>query len=220
MMCTGFLASDASGPPGAELRAMFGRQTHRKSDWVKLRAALGGIFCTSLSTIDDSTTLHRPSSESTIFAGETVSFLWREMLCTENLVPVIKLLPCREHAGLSAYMRPAITAAADFMSLSVRVKRTNGAHGITLSMNILINLVLPSSASTVADLPMASFHISRDLLGDEPGSPLPPACPWTTSSILRLSSPSWGALYSDTRKAEGGVVLCLLTQIAKTTSKE
>ena len=213
----GTMSPDLAGPPGAELRADFGGRggrggAGRLSGWTRLKAALGGIFCASLSTIEDTTTLHptrqpRPA----IFGGETVGFLWREMLCTENLVPVIKLLPCREHAGLSAYLRPLITTEADFMSLAVRMRRSDVEFMSHLDMEINVVLVLPSS-SDVDHIADASFDLSRDLLGDVLSAPLPPACPAATSSKLRISRPAWGELSlssspaSDPSSASDGAV--------------
>jgi phosphatidylinositol glycan class T len=209
----GALVPDHAGPPGAELRADFGRRSggggggagRLSSRWTRLKAALGGIFCASLSTIDETTTLYRTHPPApTMFSGETVGFLWREMLCTENLVPVIKLLPCRDHAGLSAYLRPLITAEADFMSLAVRVRRSDKGATTRLHMDITVVLVLPSS-SDVDHIANARFDISRDLLGGALSAALPRACPTATSSKLRISRPAWGELSSSSASASSSV---------------
>ncbi|KAF3949578.1 hypothetical protein CMV_024568 [Castanea mollissima] len=69
-----------------------------------------GLFCASINFLESSTTYSahewgfHPSS-----GGLRYGTLPREAVCTENLTPWLKLLPCRDKAGLSALLdRPSI----------------------------------------------------------------------------------------------------------------
>src|SRR5271169_3919810 len=83
------------------------------SRWVTLTNALAGLFCASLNFVDSTRTIspalsfrpsgHHPSSimkNLHLFHGA----LPREPVCTENLTPFLKLLPCKGRAGISSLL--------------------------------------------------------------------------------------------------------------------
>ncbi|KAL2557060.1 GPI transamidase component Gpi16 subunit family protein [Forsythia ovata] len=75
-----------------------------------LTHALSGLFCTSINFLEHSTTYSAPQWSFRSVAGKLrYGTLPREAVCTENLTPWLKLLPCRDKAGLSALLdRPSI----------------------------------------------------------------------------------------------------------------
>ncbi|KAK7206494.1 GPI transamidase component PIG-T [Myxozyma melibiosi] len=73
--------------------------------WYELVNALSGLFCASLNFVDSTKTILRstaPSLDSNkyLFHGSLPS----ESVCTENLTPFMKLLPCKGHAGISSLL--------------------------------------------------------------------------------------------------------------------
>lgn len=83
------------------------------SRWVTLTNALAGLFCASLNFVDSTRTIspalsftpssHHPSGvleNLHLFHGA----LPREPVCTENLTPFLKLLPCKGRAGISSLL--------------------------------------------------------------------------------------------------------------------
>jgi GPI-anchor transamidase subunit T len=83
------------------------------SRWITLTNALAGLFCASLNFVDSTRTIspalsfrlsgHHPSSldrKLHLFHGA----LPREPVCTENLTPFLKLLPCKGTAGISSLL--------------------------------------------------------------------------------------------------------------------
>lgn len=106
-------------PPGAEVWAWFSpalNSSHVDREWHGLTNALSGLLCGSLNLL----TSDIVSSPKWAFPpeghvqGETNltenhlrrGSLPREALCTENLTPWLKLLPCGDRAGLASILRP------------------------------------------------------------------------------------------------------------------
>ncbi len=106
------------------------------SRWKSLTASIAGIFCASLDAADETVTqrpfLTRPTSEP-LPADEHVetlhAFLPSENICTENLTPLLKMLPCKSSAGLAQLLSPHAVLSSDFHSLSVRLSRETGKQG-------------------------------------------------------------------------------------------
>lgn len=107
------ISSNNAKPPGVELWASFDVPQHQvDAYWKNLTHTLSGLFCASINFLESSTTYSSPSWG---FRGHPYSdslrygTLPREAVCTENLTPWLKLLPCRDKAGLSALLdRPSI----------------------------------------------------------------------------------------------------------------
>jgi GPI-anchor transamidase subunit T len=108
--------------------------------WIQLQHALGGLFCSSLGSIGWNHTAllrcdHDPaacrSSGTNVrsthhirghdmrkafrFYGE----LAREAVCTENLTPWSKLLPCGAHKGIATLLDPLVLFDSAFQSISM-----------------------------------------------------------------------------------------------------
>lgn len=98
-------------PPGVELWAVFDASaSHVDALWSNLTHTLSGLFCASINFLESSTSYSAPKWGFRSFSGSLrYGSLPREAVCTENLTPWLKLLPCRDKAGLSELMdRPSI----------------------------------------------------------------------------------------------------------------
>ncbi|XP_057964917.1 uncharacterized protein LOC131155660 [Malania oleifera] len=105
------ISSNNAKPPGVELWAVFDVPQHEvDASWKNLTHTLSGLFCASINFLESSTTYSAPDWSFRPFSGSLrYGTLPREAVCTENLTPWLKLLPCRDKAGLSALMdRPSI----------------------------------------------------------------------------------------------------------------
>lgn len=105
------ISSSNAKPPGVELWAVFD-VPHDLVDasWKNLTHTLSGLFCASINFLESSTAYSAPDWGFQPFSGSLrYGSLPREAVCTENLTPWLKLLPCRDKAGLAALMdRPSI----------------------------------------------------------------------------------------------------------------
>ncbi|CAK9159180.1 unnamed protein product [Ilex paraguariensis] len=105
------ISSSNAKPPGVELWAVFDVPHHQiDASWKNLTHALSGLFCASINFLESSTTYSAPEWAFRPVSGNLrYGTLPREAVCTENLTPWLKLLPCRDKAGISALMdRPSI----------------------------------------------------------------------------------------------------------------
>lgn len=98
-------------PTGVELWATFDLPLNEIDyTWKNLTHALSGLFCSSINFLESSTAYSAPSwgfhsNSSKLRYGA----LPREAVCTENLTPWLKLLPCRDKAGIASLLdRPSI----------------------------------------------------------------------------------------------------------------
>ncbi|KAI4340313.1 hypothetical protein MLD38_025163 [Melastoma candidum] len=105
------LSSRNAKPPGVELWAIFDvPQEDVDSSWRGLTHSLSGLFCASINYLEHSTAYSTPEWGFQPSSGSLrYGTLPREAVCTENLTPWLKLLPCRDKAGISVLMdRPSI----------------------------------------------------------------------------------------------------------------
>lgn len=99
--------------------------------WFRLTNALSGLFCASLNFIDSTRTV-RPVR---IFETEGVHLastrgklqvlhgvLPHEVVCTENLTPFLKLLPCKGKAGISSLLDGHKLFDASFQVMAIDVR--------------------------------------------------------------------------------------------------
>ncbi|KAJ6797137.1 GPI transamidase component PIG-T [Iris pallida] len=105
------MSSTNAKPPGVELWALFDLPTNEVDvTWGNLTHSLSGLFCSSINFLASSNAYTAPhwgfrSNASNLRYGA----LPREAVCTENLTPWLKLLPCRDKAGLASLLdRPSI----------------------------------------------------------------------------------------------------------------
>lgn len=105
------ISSQNAKPPGVELWAVFDVPPHQvDASWKNLTHSLSGLFCASINFLESSTSYSAPKwTSQSVLGSLRYGTLPREAVCTENLTPWLKLLPCRDKAGLSALMdRPSI----------------------------------------------------------------------------------------------------------------
>lgn len=104
-----------AGGIGVELWAWVEGNTvsEAESHWSKLVNSLSGFFCASLNFIDSAQTTFPQKSfqfegNSSVAGSKPLHLLRgalpREPVCTENLTPFIKLLPCKGKAGISSLL--------------------------------------------------------------------------------------------------------------------
>lgn len=105
------ISSNNAKPPGVELWAAFDvPQDQVDASWKNLTHTLSGLFCASINFLESSTMYSAPEWSFRQASGALrYGMLPREAVCTENLTPWLKLLPCRDKAGLSTLLdRPSI----------------------------------------------------------------------------------------------------------------
>uniref|UniRef100_A0A4W5NU97 Phosphatidylinositol glycan anchor biosynthesis class T n=1 Tax=Hucho hucho TaxID=62062 RepID=A0A4W5NU97_9TELE len=106
-------------PPGAELWVWF--------QDTELTNVLSGIFCASLNFIDSTNTEQPSASFKPLGVGNGKLFLRyavlpREIVCTENLTPWKKLLPCGSKAGLAVLMKSEKLFHSSFHSQALHIR--------------------------------------------------------------------------------------------------
>jgi phosphatidylinositol glycan class T len=100
------LATKQVYPSGALLKTWIG------GDFKRLTNSLAGLFCASLNFMTPAVTSSPAMSffpnEPRLMGNSTLyySLLPRESVCTENLTPWLKLLPCHSKAGLASLLSP------------------------------------------------------------------------------------------------------------------
>lgn len=120
-------------PPGAELWVWFLPSVSSvKQSWSELVNALSGLFCASLNFMDAKSTVNpnwsfRPHGlQGEGFAKDVkllrYSALPREVVCTENLTPWKKLLPCDSKVGLASLFNAMKLYDTAYHSLSVHLR--------------------------------------------------------------------------------------------------
>jgi phosphatidylinositol glycan class T len=120
------------------------------SRWLTLTNALSGLFCASLNFIDATKTIrpvmsfqpegdHSNAPNLHLLHGT----LPHEVVCTENLTPFLKLLPCKGKAGISSLLDGHKLFDASWQTMSIDVRPTCGLDGqCTLEMEQSVDMVL------------------------------------------------------------------------------
>lgn len=126
-----------------------------EEDWKTLVNALSGLFCASMNFIDSTRTVEpqfvfRQAGRGRTFHGVLPS----ETVCTENLTPFLKLLPCKGHAGISSLLTGHKLFDTDWSALSVDLEFVGE------------RVILSQKVDMVFDLERA-LHAARDPI---PGS--------------------------------------------------
>jgi phosphatidylinositol glycan class T len=122
-----------AGGTGVELWAWVEADDDAGADkrWTTLTNALSGLFCASLNFIDGTRTIRpvmsfRPEGHHSEKEMERLHLLHgglpREPVCTENLTPFLKLLPCKGRAGISSLLDGHKLFDAQWQSMSVVIK--------------------------------------------------------------------------------------------------
>ncbi|KAL9603846.1 MAG: hypothetical protein Q9219_000955 [cf. Caloplaca sp. 3 TL-2023] len=143
------------GGTGVELWAWVEAETDEEAfaRWITLNHALSGLFCASLNFID-STRTTRPSltfeplgHHSNTSASNfhlLHGTLPREVVCTENLTPFLKLLPCKGKAGISSLLdgHKLFDTSWQTMSIDVRPLCPDNDSGCVVEMQQTVDMVL------------------------------------------------------------------------------
>lgn len=99
--------------------------------WLILTNALSGLFCASLNFIDGTRTTRpvmsfEPEGDHSTATSETLHLLHgtlpREVVCTENLTPFLKLLPCKGKAGIASLLDGHKLFDSSWQSMAIDVK--------------------------------------------------------------------------------------------------
>lgn len=145
-------------PVGAELRVTFMEGTPLASlplFWGNLTHGLSGIFCSSLNFLSrpemygpQLVQVRRGHAPGYLKQPVLYAALPQESVCTENLTPWLRLLPCRGHAGLSSLMNRKVLFGGGYHSLGVRIqvhRDPQHHHPVALSLSQSFHVVLHPS---------------------------------------------------------------------------
>ncbi|KAJ6594185.1 GPI transamidase component PIG-T [Mycena capillaripes] len=99
--------------------------------WRDLRNALAGLFCASLASLDEQRTTSPvraftplgalPAWPQSLPHALRHASLPSENVCTENLTPFLKLLPCKGRSGLARLLNPHRLFDADWHGMGLHV---------------------------------------------------------------------------------------------------
>ncbi|KAF8609557.1 Gpi16 subunit GPI transamidase component [Ceratobasidium sp. AG-I] len=119
---------------GAELWAWMGHTQNETSEiiekrWRGLTNALAGLFCASLGSMDERRTVvpdiaFRPEGDLPGDYSHSLRYasIPSENVCTENLTPFAKLLPCKAHVGIASLLNPHRLFDGDWHGMSITVR--------------------------------------------------------------------------------------------------
>ncbi|KAG6803558.1 GPI transamidase component PIG-T [Apis mellifera caucasica] len=117
--------------PGAEIFTWFHKDvTNVDMEWEGLTNALAGLFCASLNFVNPANSISpeftfRPTGvvEHNINSSHLrYSSLPREIVCTENLTPFKKLLPCNSKKGLATLLNSAYIHNTNYHSIGIHFR--------------------------------------------------------------------------------------------------
>ncbi|KAK9330356.1 GPI transamidase component PIG-T [Lipomyces starkeyi] len=155
-----------TGGTGVEVWAWIATEQDDEAEnsWYELVNALSGLFCASLNFVDSSRTTPNPISfrpdssggSSSIFTNPTArksnvsstlhlyhGSLPRETVCTENLTPFLKLLPCKGRAGVSSLLDGHRIFDSKWQSMALDfVPICDSDNGCRLHMTQKVDVVL------------------------------------------------------------------------------
>ncbi|KAE8891163.1 hypothetical protein PF005_g25476 [Phytophthora fragariae] len=178
----------AHAPFGTRLQVAFRGDADVQKRWRGITSELGGIFSASLNQMDETVVagLLPGSSPQELGAFPSTNTdpalvflhgsLAREELCTENLTPWLKMLPCRAVSGLGALIDPISALSGEYLSLSLFAARTkNGAW----SLRQHLTTVQSPSKYNKARWSLGSLFFANDQPMDIS------ACPLAEESVIR-----------------------------------
>ncbi|TPX38269.1 hypothetical protein SmJEL517_g00057 [Synchytrium microbalum] len=112
---------------GVTLSTVFRTGINVDKSWKGFTHALSGLFCASLNFMDDAATvpwtprIDTSPWNNTRQSRSRYSALPREAVCTENLTPWAKLLPCQTKAGIATLYNSYKVYDANYHSLSTSI---------------------------------------------------------------------------------------------------
>ena len=128
------------------------------SRWLTLTNALSGLFCASLNFIDSTKTIRpamtfEPEGKYTASGRRNLHLLHgtlpHEVVCTENLTPFLKLLPCKGKAGISSLLdgHKLFDSSWQTMAIDVRPICEQDSGVCVLEMEQTVDMVLDTERS-------------------------------------------------------------------------
>lgn len=117
--------------------------------WIDLSEALSGLLCASFSFVEETNTISPQFSFHSSMSNSSSLFLRyaslpREIVCTENLTPWKKLLPCDPQEGLLSLLNAQQIYSTNFHSLAIHVRELcleSHCSDIILESKQTVNLV-------------------------------------------------------------------------------
>ncbi|KAG4305463.1 hypothetical protein PORY_001019 [Pneumocystis oryctolagi] len=147
-----------SGGSGIELWAYIEGDTKKivNERWRTLTHSLSGLFCASINFMDTTKTIipvlsfvkdkrrvemNWPGAKGYLLYGS----LPREAVCTENLTPFLKLLPCKGRAGISTLLDSHRLFDAQWYSMFLDVthvckEQSNSSSKLTQGVDMVLNI--------------------------------------------------------------------------------
>lgn len=133
--------------------AMLRQQSRAYARWITLTNALSGLFCASLNFIDSTRTTRpvlsfEPAGDHPESRLSNLHLLHgtlpREVVCTENLTPFLKLLPCKGKAGISSLLdgHKLFDASWQSMAIDVRPVCPHNQEECIIEMEQTVDMVL------------------------------------------------------------------------------
>ena len=121
--------------------------------WTMLNQALSGLFCASLNFIDSTRTTRpklsfEPAGNAANISPDRLYLLHgtlpREVVCTENLTPFLKLLPCKGRAGIASLLDGHKVFDASWQTMAIDFRSVCPADGTpcTIEIEQTIDMVL------------------------------------------------------------------------------
>jgi len=157
-------------PPGGLVIARFLPTVNDVDEaWVGLTSALAGLLCASLNKLDQTEAIqpvHSFPNEGLVGDGFSSNssllrygLLPRENVCTENLTPWKKLLPCKSKRGLATLLNSAhIQKFSSFFSLVLQIRPVCGGEDcskpaveLKQSVSVVFDPVIMNKKSDNAD---------------------------------------------------------------------
>ncbi|XP_032675828.1 GPI transamidase component PIG-T isoform X2 [Odontomachus brunneus] len=172
--------------PGAEVTAWFNKNvTNVDEGWKGLTNALAGLLCASLNFVDASNSMSpefsfRPTGvtdEPVNSSHLRYSSLPREIVCTENLTPFKKLLPCDSKRGLATLLNSAHIHNTNYHSIGIHFRsicRDITCTRTSLELRQTVSLIYDTMADISQDWSIRKFF----------GMGLKGACPLATLSNI------------------------------------
>jgi phosphatidylinositol glycan class T len=139
--------------PSGGFRQSANRWDRADQKWRTLTNALSGLFCASLNFIDGTRTTRpvmsfQPEGNHPNVTMDNMHLLYgvlpHEVVCTENLTPFLKLLPCKGKAGVASLLDGHKLFDASWQSMSIDVKPicAPGSEECQLQITQTIDMVL------------------------------------------------------------------------------
>ncbi|ODV91369.1 hypothetical protein CANCADRAFT_25352 [Tortispora caseinolytica NRRL Y-17796] len=131
---------------GVELWARIAADSYpdAEASWFSLANSLSGMFCASLNFIDSA---HTTSPKSVLGAFDTNHSLYlfhgslpSEPVCTENLTPYLKLLPCKGAAGVSSLLDGHHLFESQWQSMSIDLSVEDGRLHLRQSIYAVLHV--------------------------------------------------------------------------------